>query len=186
MRVRRCPELRWLRCCQSLFSGLCLVPGLELPGAQCLYLGAGRGGLCLSPVLFLCRCGRSLLVLCFAVLTQRERCSSSEPAACWRPSGSAQPATRPGTAPPGARLPRGPPLCSVSQRHSLQKWSPTLRAQAGCRQTKESQFVLRSMGVNSNILLDSFSDFSLALVWVASWSALLAAEPPKSFFLSVL
>lgn len=60
--------------------------------------------------------------------------------------------------------PQGTPLCAVSQRHSLQKRSPTLRAQAGCRQTKEPQFVLRSMGVNSNILLDSFSDFSLALV----------------------
>lgn len=32
----------------------------------------------------------------FAASTQRELCSSSEPAACWRPFGSARQATRPG------------------------------------------------------------------------------------------
>lgn len=48
MRVRTRTELGRLRCCQSLSSSLRLAPGLELPGVQCLYLGAGGGGLSLS------------------------------------------------------------------------------------------------------------------------------------------
>ena len=141
--------------------------------------------LSLSRGLFLYHYGLSLLVLCFAVLTQREQCSSSEPAACWRPSGSARPATHPGTAPPWARLPRGPPY-ALSAREEPPKMLPN--AEGSSREPTDERISVcpRSMGVKSNILLDSFSDFSLALVWAASWSALQAAEPPKSFFLSVL
>lgn len=38
---------------------------------------------------------------CFAALTQREQCSSSERVGCWRPSESVQPATHPGNVPTG-------------------------------------------------------------------------------------
>lgn len=61
---------RCLMCCRNsvLSLSLALSPA-SIPFTVCIYLAAS---------------------------TQREPCSSSEPAECWKPFGSAQPATHPG------------------------------------------------------------------------------------------
>lgn len=69
--------------------------------------------------------------------------------------------------------PQGTPLCTVSQRQSLQKRSPMLRAQAGSRQTRESQFVLE---VWVSRVTSSWTAFQMS-AW--RWSGRRAGQPSK-------